>query len=87
MDDIRTTKMKKYTKKKYVFAPRNVPLRSFWIDDRAISQPDRDKVQDCIYQEEMTRESHARVGAPDVLQYDPLLHVCYTLILKCLKRI
>jgi hypothetical protein len=56
IDSIRTEKMKEYRKKEYIFSPCNVPIRSFWIDDRAIFQPDWNKVEDCIRQEELTKD-------------------------------
>ena len=56
IDNLWNKKMKPYKKQKYIFSPCNVALRSFWMDDRAIYQPDFGKVEDCIRQEELTED-------------------------------
>lgn len=38
------------------FTPKNVPIRMFLMDDRAMRQPDFDRVQDCVMLEFLTKE-------------------------------
>ena len=56
-DDIRNPKFyDEYTIEEREFAPKNVPLRSFWIDDRAIYQNDLQKAEDCFNKERISKE-------------------------------
>lgn len=49
----------KYTKDKWDFAPKNVPLRNIWFDEAQIFQPNYKKCIDCIIQE---------VSSPDTIK-------------------
>lgn len=40
----------------YVFTPKNVAIRSVYIDDRAIRQPDQKLIRDVIWQENISKE-------------------------------
>lgn len=48
--------MEKETRTQWLFTPKNVPIRMFLVDDRAIRQSDFNRVQDCIMLEIVTKE-------------------------------
>lgn len=43
-------------REKYYMTPMNVPIRMFYIDDRAIYQPDFNKAEDCFMLEVLSQE-------------------------------
>lgn len=44
------------TRTEWKFTPKNVPIRMFLMDDRAMWQSNFDRVQDCIQLEFLTKE-------------------------------
>lgn len=47
---------KKIKKEKREFTPKHIPLRHFWIDDRAVYSWRIENARDCIMQENITKE-------------------------------
>jgi hypothetical protein len=58
-----TNNLNMYTKETWYFTPKNVPIRNFWIDEKALYQPCFEYARDCIMQEELSLEEvHLRWG-------------------------
>jgi hypothetical protein len=55
-ESIRDTNYVEKKNEEYIMTPVNVPLRHFWIDERALSQPMFTKARDCIMQETISLE-------------------------------
>lgn len=49
-------KMKDEVRENYFMTPANVPIRYFWVDDKAFYQSDFDKAEDCIMLEKLSKE-------------------------------
>lgn len=47
---------RKYEEINRLFMPKNVPIRNYWLDDRALWQPDLQKAIDCIMQDDVPIE-------------------------------
>lgn len=43
---------------KRMLTPKNIPIRSFWVDDRVIDQSDFSKAVDCVYSEVLSKEEY-----------------------------
>ena len=48
--------MKDEVRENYFMTPANVPIRYFWVDDKAFYQSDFDKAEDCIMLEKLSKE-------------------------------
>jgi len=50
-------KQKQEIRKHWFFTPKNIPIRTFLFDDRAMRQSDFDLAEDCVMIEFITKEA------------------------------